>query len=65
MINIPDETQINDMRWNSNSDRLLVGCNNGKVYEFEKPRAQDIDNTETFLIDNLPYREWTIKMMEF
>jgi len=43
----------------------LVSCSNGRVYQFEKPKEKDIDNHETFLVTNLPYKEWKIKMMEF
>jgi hypothetical protein len=67
MVKIPSETptQINDIRWDSDSSNLLVGCSNGYVYEISRPRAQDIDNTETFLTDYVPIRSWKIKMMEF
>lgn len=67
MVLIPSEDpiHINDMRWDSSSTHLLVGCSNGHVYEIERPRAQDIDNTETFLTDSIRIKNWRIKMMEF
>lgn len=67
MVLIPSEepVKINDMRWDSESNNLLVGCSNGYVYEIERPRAQDIENTETFLTDMVRIRSWKIKMMEF
>jgi hypothetical protein len=67
MVQIPAEGPItvNDMRWDSDSSNLLVGCSNGFIYEVSRPRAQDIENTETFLTDVVPIRQWRIKMMEF
>lgn len=43
----------------------MVACSNGWVYEFDRPKPQDIDNHETYLVTDLPYRQWKIKMMEF
>ena len=53
------------MRWNIDSSSLLVGCSNGVVYDVWRPRAEDIDNTETFLTDAVTIKQWKIKMMEF
>jgi len=41
MVLIPSEEpiKINDMRWDSNSSHLLIGCSNGYVYEIDRPRA--------------------------
>lgn len=44
MVLIPNDDeespiQINDMRWNSDSNKLIVGCSNGYVYEIDRPRA--------------------------
>ena len=41
MIRIPSEEpiHINDMRWDSDANNLLVGCSNGRVYEISRPRA--------------------------
>ncbi len=35
------------------------------VYEIRRPKSNEIDNTETFLVDNIPIKSWQIKMMEF
>ena len=42
-----------------------MGCGNGRVYQFQRPNPKEINNHETYLVENLPYREWCIKMMEF
>lgn len=66
LIKLPDETtHINDLRWDSGSSNVLIGCHNGRVYEIRRPNLNEVDNTETFLVDNIPIREWKIKMMEF
>jgi len=65
MIKLGDDALINDVKWDSNSSNLLVGCQNGHVYEVRKPKDNEIDNNETFLVDNIPIRDWKIKMMEF
>ena len=56
MVKVPSgeedqPTQINDLRWDSTSQKILVGCQNGRVYEYARPRGQNIDNAETFLVD--------------
>ena len=43
----------------------MVGCENGRVYQFDKPVPKDINNHETYLVTSLTFREWRIKMMEF
>jgi WD40 repeat protein len=67
LVKIPSQTPttITDLRWDIKSSKVLVGCSNGRVYQFEKPNPKNIDNHETYLVENLPYREWCIKMMEF
>lgn len=67
LVRIPSDspTKITDLRWDSNSAKVLVSCANGRVYQFEKPSPKNIDNHETYLVENLAYREWRIKMMEF
>lgn len=56
---------MNDMRWDSKSENLLLGCQDGHVYEIRRPKTSEIDNSETFLTDSIPIRSWKIKMMEF
>ena len=40
-------------------------CEDGSVYEMEKPYPSQVDNRESYLIDNYPMKKWKIKMMEF
>jgi len=65
LVQIPSKTKINDLRWDSNSQNIIVGCANGRVHSFQRPNARDVDNHETYLVSNLPQKEWCIKMMEF
>ena len=65
MTSLPNQSQITDLRWDSNSTNILVGCANGHVHQFQRPMARDVDNHETYLVANLPHKEWCIKMMEF
>ena len=53
------------MRWSHDSKYLMVACSNGRVYQFERPKPSDIDNHETYFVENLNHRVWRIKMMEF
>lgn len=41
LVKIPSEEPItvNDLRWDSDSAHLMVGCSNGRVYEISRPRA--------------------------
>lgn len=52
MIKIPDETQINDMKWNNNEDGVYVACQNGSVYEIVIPSPSKVDNKETYLFED-------------
>lgn len=65
MIKLSEDSKINDLRWDSGSNHVIVGCQNGKVFEIKRPKDSEIDNSETFLVDNIPIKEWQIKMMEF
>ena len=51
--------------WDSGSNNLLVGCSNGHVYEIKRPKDNEIENSETFLVDNIPIKDWKIKKMDF
>ena len=55
MVQIPsqDPTTISDLRWDANSSRIMVGCTNGRVYQFERPKPAEINNHETYLVGNL------------
>ena len=65
MVKLPEGAIVNDLRWDSHSANVLVGCQNGIVYEIRRPRNNEIDNSETFLTEDIPIRIWKIKMMEF
>lgn len=65
MIELPEDAKIADMSWDTTSSNLLCGCSNGHAYEIMRPNPREIDNTETYLTDALPIRDWRIKMMEF
>jgi len=65
LIELPEDAVINDLTWDANSQNVLIGCKNGHVYELRRPNPREIDNTETYLLDQVPLRDWKIKMMEF
>lgn len=65
MIQIPDSCKVTDLKWDNASSKIIVSGNNGKIYEFQKPVASQINNRETYLVENYPCRVFTIKMMEF
>jgi WD40 repeat protein len=65
MVQLPDKTQVNDVIWDKASEKLLLACDNGILYEYKRPRASEVDNSVSYLVDNLVFRTWKIKMMEF
>ena len=65
LVKLPIEKgTVTDLQWDSNSERILVSATNGQVYEVRRPRDVEVDNTETFLVENIPIKIWQIKMME-
>ena len=67
MMHLPEGHFINDLKWDSNSTKIIVACETGHVYEISKPAKEKINNTESFevLLKDHPHREWKMKMMEF
>lgn len=67
MMHLPEGHLINDLKWDSNSTKIIVACESGHVYEITKPAKEKINNTESFevLLENHPHRSWKMKMMEF
>lgn len=55
---------IRDMKWHSDSTKVLIGLNNGTVAEVSFPRPDEVDNTASYE-HNCQTRTWTIRMMEF
>ena len=35
------------------------------MFEIKRPGENEVDNSETFMTDNVSIKEWNIKMMEF
>lgn len=65
MIQLPDKCQVTDLKWDSSSTKIIISGDNGKVYELQKPLASQINNKETYLIENYDIKVYTIKMCEF
>jgi len=65
LVQLPDASCVTDLKWDGTSSKILVSCANGWVYELPKPNPANINNRETFLVDDYPMRSWKIKMMEF
>lgn len=65
MIKLPEKCTITDLKWDSQSTKILVSTDKGRVYEYKKPVANEINNKETYLVEDYPYRMWQMKMMEF
>jgi hypothetical protein len=59
------ESGINDMKWNPGDDSIIIGCNNGKVYQIRRPKPDEIDSSDSFLWSNISMKQWEIKIMEF
>ena len=65
LVNLPDDSQVNDLKWDNNSQKIIVCCESGYVYELNKPVKGQINNKETYQVDDYPMRVWKMKMMEF
>lgn len=67
MMNLPEDSQINDLKWDQNSAKIIIACDSGFVYEINKPNKDKISNTESFEVQlsDHPHRVWKMKMMEF
>jgi len=55
--------KVNDLRWNADNKRVLVGCETGNVIEVIRPERGSLDINASYLVE-LPIRTWTIKIME-
>jgi len=67
MMHLPQGSLINDLKWDGNSQKVIIACETGFVYEISKPLKEKIDNTESFEVqlDSHPHRVWKMKMCEF
>ena len=65
LLQLPKEALINDIKWDSQGSKILVACENGFVYEIQRPDPAKVKCTDTYLIEDYPMRAWKIKMMEF
>jgi WD40 repeat protein len=59
------ETGVTDMKWNPDDNSIIIGCLNGKVYQIQRPKPDEIDSSDSFLWENIKMTTWTIKIMEF
>jgi WD40 repeat protein len=57
--------KINDLRWDSKSENILVCTESGYVHEIRRPDPAKLDTSDSYLIENYPMRTWKMKMMEF
>ena len=53
------------MKWDAQSQKILICTAAGYVYEIEKPNPANIDVHETYLVDDYPMKKFKIRMMEF
>jgi WD40 repeat protein len=64
-VKLPHDSCINDFSWNPDDQSVLFGCKNGYVFQVDRPKVDEIDNSDTYYWDNARIKEWTIKIMEF
>lgn len=65
LVQLPESPCVTDLKWDGTSSKILVSCASGWVYELPKPNPANIQNRETFLVEDYPMRSWKIRMMEF
>lgn len=56
--------EINDICWDREGSKILLCCQDGKLYESNVPKESECDCAETYLKE-FTYRSIAIKMMEF
>jgi hypothetical protein len=48
MLRLPENSQINDLKWDQNSTKIIIACQSGYVYEINKPNKERIHNEASF-----------------
>lgn len=51
------------MCWDRSGEKLLLGCQDGRLHEIEAPKEKDCDYSESFL-KPFKSRTFVMKMME-
>jgi len=64
-LKLPNNSGINDFSWNPDDKSVLFGCNNGSVFQVDRPDPTEIDNSDSYYWDQARVKEWVIKIMEF
>lgn len=64
-LKLPDDARINDFKWNPDGESVIFGCANGFVYQIRRPKAGEIDNSDSYYWEDPPIKTWRIKIMEF
>jgi WD40 repeat protein len=64
-VKLPENSGVNDFKWNQDDNSIIFGCNNGYVFEIRRPKASEIDNKDSYLWENPDIKTWKIKIMEF
>lgn len=65
LVVLNDCVAINDLKWDSKSEHILVATEAGYVHEIPKPDPSKLDTSDSYLIEDYPMRTWKMKMMEF
>jgi hypothetical protein len=53
------------LKWSNDSNKIICCCQNGYVYEINKPNIAEVDTKDSYLIADYPLKAYKIKMMEF
>ncbi len=64
-VKLPDDSGVNDFKWNQDDNSIIFGCNTGYVYEIRRPKPNEIDNKDSYQWINPDMKTWRIKIMEF
>lgn len=59
------DSRINDATWNADGNSIVFSCANGFLYEVRRPKASEIDNSDSYAWEKADVKEWCIKIMEF
>lgn len=65
LLEIKDCIKINDLKWDTTSQRIIIATESGYVYEIDKPDPSKLNTNDSYLIEDYPMRSWKMKMMEF
>jgi len=64
-VKLPEDSCVNSFKWNPDDQSVIFGCSNGMVHQVDRPKPDEIDNSDSYYWDDARIKSWTIKIMDF